>query len=126
MNHEERAAIEAEQYEEALRKLADEKYNARRFSIYQQDPVALRHAENDVLTYLADSGKLKELIVHSLTTTTLRLGVEIDQILRDVFYNEAIREAEAELEAKPSRRPLGDSTVAALKAVEEALRHIKK
>lgn len=126
MNQEERAAIEAEQYEEALRKLAAEKFNARRHAITTGDQVAMRNVENDLLTYFADSGKLKILIEFAFMQSYDTTGRVLLQTIKDMMYDEAIAEAKAELEAKPSRRPLGDSTVAALNAVEQALKHIGK
>ncbi len=122
----ERDDIQQEQYEEALRKLAEEKFSARRFDIYNREPMALRNIENDLLTHFADSGKLKEIIAMSFTRSVSETGHALNEAIRNLMYDDAIEEAKRELETKPSRKPLGDSTVAALAAVEKALAGIKK
>lgn len=122
----ESAAVYEERREEKMRELVNVRFHERRTAIIEGEATALRHIENDVLTFFADSGKLKELIKTALSDSNEHTGRDLLRLIKDVMYDDAQREIEAEFEVKPSRRPLGDSTVSALKAVEQALKGIKK
>lgn len=117
---------EVERREFRLRDLVQKKWLKRRDEIAAGDMTAIRAAKNDLMTYFMDSQELESLILSAVTNPSNTTGREFLRVLKAMITAEATTEAEMELGPKPSRRPLGTSTVAGLDALGDALASLKE